>query len=97
MAKALRLLTELVKYSWPTETCQEINPYLWNGTCAITIAPDMAFQQIGRRRPPNPWRGRDRIRMVLPPGSHQVLDRKTGAIAGLGMVVVMMRHHVCTV
>ncbi len=80
MSKSLRVLTELLKYSWPSSSCQDYSPYLWNGTCAITIASEWAFQRISMRRSPNPWRGRNRLVMTSLPGSHEVLDRQTGAI-----------------
>ncbi len=80
MSKSLRILTELVKYSWPSTICEDISPYLWNGTCAITIATDPTSFQLASRRQPNPWRGRNRLVMTSLPGSHEVLDRQTGAI-----------------
>ncbi len=78
MTKALHILSELLRYSWPSSTCYDISPDLWAGRCAMTISSDATFKQIGMRRAPNPWRGRGRIMMAPVPGSHEVLDRRTG-------------------
>ncbi|KAG1676528.1 hypothetical protein FOA52_000071 [Chlamydomonas sp. UWO 241] len=72
MEATLEVIQGLVRYSAVGSTCDQLEPHMMNGTCAVLIAATTLFKLVQTL---SPYKGV--IGVARPPGSTHVLDRQT--------------------